>query len=101
MKQTTKSASGTSFHDDTIFATVSDLRKVLGEPRYQQNDGQDKVNFDWVMETSWSGEVFTVYDWKEGRRLREDEEIEWHIGAHTSAAAQIGCEELEEALNNL
>jgi len=101
MKQTNKSVNGTSFHDDTIFATVADLRKVLGEPTYEQNDGQDKVNFEWVMETSWDGEVFTVYDWKEGRRLKEDEEIEWHIGAHTSATAQIGCEELEEALNCL
>jgi hypothetical protein len=42
-----------------------------------------------------------VYDWKEGRRLKEDEEIEWHIGAHTSSTAEIGCDELVEALNKI
>ena len=100
MKQTTKSANGTSFHSDTVFATVSDLRKILGEPRYQQNDGSDKVNFDWVMETE-DGEVFTVYDWKEYRRLGEDEIVEWHIGAHSSYVASQGINEIAEALNKL
>ena len=82
MKKTNQSANGTSFHDTTFTATVAELRKILGEPQCEQNDGQDKCNFDWTMETE-DGTVFTVYDWKEYRRLEEDEEIEWHIGGRS------------------
>jgi hypothetical protein len=81
MKQTTKSAGGTSFHDITIQATVKELREALGTPMDANNSGQDKVNFEWVAETE-TGSVFTVYDWKEYRSLREDELVDWHIGAH-------------------
>ena len=45
MKQTDKSADGTSFHNHTFTATVDDLRNVLGQPKFESNDGQDKVNF--------------------------------------------------------
>ena len=82
MKQTNQSANGTSFHDTTFTASVADLRRILGEPQCEQNDGQDKCNFDWTMETE-DGTIFTVYDWKEYRRLEEDEEIEWHIGGRS------------------
>jgi hypothetical protein len=100
MKQTNKDANGTSFHEDTVFATVADLRKVLGEPQHEQNDGSDKVNFDWAMETK-EGEVFTVYDWKEYRSLREDEIIEWHIGGHSGLVTYRAVNELAEALNKI
>ena len=100
MKYTTKSASGTSFHNDTVMTSVTDLRKVLGSPMYEQNDGSDKSNFDWVMETE-NGDVFTVYDWKEYRKLKEDEIIGWHIGGHSGLITAEAVNELADALNNL
>jgi hypothetical protein len=100
MKQTDKSANGTSFHDTTFIATVADLRKILGEPQCEQNDGQDKCNFDWTMETE-DGTVFTVYDWKEYRKLKEDEDIEWHVGGHSGLDTMKALEEIEEALATL
>jgi hypothetical protein len=100
MKQTDKSANGTSFHDTTFIATVADLRKILGEPQCEQNDGQDKCNFDWTMETE-DGTVFTVYDWKEYRRLEEDEDIEWHVGGRSGADTEKALNEIDEALDNL
>lgn len=100
MKRSEKDPSGTSFHDSVIIATVSQLRKVIGEPDSERNDGSDKVNFDWIGETE-DGEIFTVYDWKEYRKISEDEEIEFHIGGHSREATEKAREELEEALTDL
>jgi hypothetical protein len=97
MKQTDKSANGTSFHDTTFIATVDDLRNVLGQPKFESNDGQDKCNFDWIMETE-DGTVFTVYDWTEYRQLAEDEVIEWHIGGRSGADTEKALLEIREAL---
>jgi hypothetical protein len=99
MKQSIKSVIGTSFFGDTIPATVANLRKVLGEPRCEQNSGEEKFNFEWVMETE-DGNVFTVYDWKEYRRIKEDEEIEWHIGGEFGSVTSHAVGELEEALKS-
>jgi len=100
MKNTRKDPSGTSFHNDTFQATVSELRQILGEPYSESNDGQDKVNFDWVMETE-DGQVFTVYDWKEYRPLSEDEIIEWHIGGHSSLVTMKASREINAALSEI
>jgi len=81
-KQTNQSANGTSFHSATINASVNQLINTFGEPTWQHNTGEDKVNFEWVLETD-EGDVFTLYDWKEGRPLSSDETIEWHIGSHS------------------
>ena len=90
----------TSFHGSVIKCTVSDLRSILGEPRYQGNDGTDKVNFDWVMETE-SGDVFSVYDWKEYRPLGENEIIEWHVGGHSAKVTDQAVNEMADGLNKL
>lgn len=100
MKQTNKETNGTSFYGITFTATVQDLRKVLGEPTFETNDGEDKVNFEWEMETE-EGEVFTVYDWKEYRVIDEDEIIEWHIGSHKAVTSAIAVNEIADKLNNL
>ena len=97
MKATNKDANGTSFHDTVINCSVSTLRKVLGEPAYDGNDGEDKVNFEWIMETD-KGEVFTVYDWKEYRSLNENEMIEWHIGGHDKSTTEQAKREIREAI---
>ena len=100
MKHTEKSASGTSFFSDVFQAKVSDLRTILGQPKYEHNDGQDKTNLDWTMETE-SGEVFTVYDWKYYRPLDEDEMVEWHIGGNSGRVTELALAEITNALSNL
>ena len=90
----------TSFHGSVIKCKVSDLRFILGIPRYEVNDGTDKVNFDWIMETE-SGDVFTVYDWKEYRPLGENEVIEWHIGGHSGVVTEVALGEITNDLSKL
>lgn len=99
MKKTTKSVNGTSFHGVTIIATVTDLTAVCGQPDFGENQGSDKVNFEWVMETS-TGEVFTIYDWKEYRSLKDNEDIEWHIGGHEKTDTLNAYKEVATALLN-
>lgn len=96
MRFTTKSSGGTSFHGTTFTATVAELRKVLGIPA-DNNSGRDKVNFEWKKQTE-TGSVFTVYDWKTYRPLKEDELVNWHIGAHSKRTSQEALCEIEMAL---
>jgi hypothetical protein len=100
MKYTRKQANRTSFHGVVVEASVEQLFKILGSPRYDSNDGSDKVNFDWVLENE-DGDVFTVYDWKEYRPLEEDEMIVWHIGGSSEAVTQKAVKEIVEALSKL
>ena len=97
MKKTNKRVSGTSFHDSVVIASVDQLIQVLGEPNEDSNTGFDKVNFEWEMELE-SGEVFTVYDWKEYRMLRTDEMIEWHIGGFNGTVTDLAAEQINQAL---
>ena len=97
-KLTSKSVSGTSFHNITIKTTLSKLIKVLGEPQCFQNDGEDKTNVDFECETE-SGDVFTIYDWKEYRPIEMDETIEFHIGGHSSSVTRQAKSELLNLLN--
>jgi len=100
MKATFKSPVGTSFHDSVINTTVNKLIKVLGTPQYDDNEGANKINFEWVMELN-SGDVFTVYDYKEYRVLGKDEIIEWHIGGANKNVTDAALVELSLALNNV
>ena len=88
-----KNPTGTSFHNVTIRCTANQMNRVIGEAQWGDNDGRDKVNFDWICETN-RGAVFTVYDWKFYRPLDLDEEVEFHIGALSSGVAQTAREEL-------
>jgi len=97
MKITKSSTNGTSFHDVVIKASVNHLISVLGEPSYQNNTGEDKVNFEWDCETE-DGDVFTIYDWKEYRELDLDELIEFHIGAHSKSVSNVAYDELIDSL---
>lgn len=100
MKKTFKEIGGTSFHDTTIGTTVHTLRKLLGEPNYSGNDGEDKINYEWEMETN-DGNVFTVYDWKEYKVLDEHEIIEFHIGGMSKAITEQAKNEIYDAMANL
>ena len=96
-KKTYKSTDGTSFHGTTIRATVNQLISAFGEPSDDSNTGEDKVNFEWEMETE-DGEVFTIYDWKEGRPLRLDEYVVWHIGAKDKSTSNTAEDEILKKL---
>lgn len=97
MKRTSKTANGTSFFRHTFSASVNQLKDIMDEPIWEQNDGSDKVNFEWNMETE-DGDIFTVYDWKEYRELDLDETIEWHIGGHNEAVTLKAKMEIESEL---
>jgi len=95
-KKTYQDTDGTSFHGVTIRATVDQLTKAFGES-YDNNSGDDKVNFEWDMETD-EGEVFTIYDWKNYRKLKLDEYVVWHIGAKDKSTSNTAEDELLKKL---
>jgi hypothetical protein len=99
MKQTNKSMDSTSYYDVNVNATVIELISILGDPADDSNTGEDKVNYEWSMETE-DGDVFTVYDWKQYRMIDADEKIEWHIGGHTASSTQQAATEILDALAN-
>ena len=92
-KKTNKSTDNTSFHGITVRATVKQLIQAFGHPSMEYNTGEDKVNFEWEMETE-DGTVFTIYDWKEYRKLKLNEKIEWHIGSMGGLGSKIAFNEI-------
>jgi len=98
-KQTNQSTNGTSFQGITILTSVQNLINTFGEPTVQDNTGEDKVNFEWDMETE-NGDVFTIYDWKEYRKIDLDEQIEWHIGSHSREISGEAQYEVMRELGN-
>jgi hypothetical protein len=99
-KKTNSSTNGTSFYDVTIKASVNQLINAFGEPDYNGNTGDDKVNFEWEMETE-EGDVFTIYDWKEYRKISDIEVIEWHIGSFSKSVSNVAKIEVQKQLNDL
>lgn len=97
MKNTLKRTSGTSFLGDTILTSINELKKINLYPTYEQNNGENKVNFEFDCETE-SGEPFTIYDWKLYRPIGLDEEILFHIGAFNQKASEQAKNALVEAL---
>ena len=96
-KRTYKDVNDTSFYGTIITTTVAKLTKLLGDP-YNDNTGEDKVNFWWDCETE-EGDVFTVYDWKEYREISEDEFIQFHIGATSKQISEQAKQEINEQRN--
>ena len=93
--QTRKNANGTSFHGTTISTTVGRLKELF--PYYDsQNDGTQKSNYDFTLENN--GEVFTIYDWKEYRPIKDDEVISFHIGGHSVDVTENAKRELMKLL---
>jgi len=97
MKQTTNSTIGTSFHDTVITTTVNKLIKAIGKPYMHNNNGSDKTNFEWKMELE-DGTLFTVYDYKEYRKLDLDELIEFHIGGYDVQSTEKALWNIQWAL---
>jgi len=98
MKRSNKTG-GTSFHGVTLIATPQQLINTLGEPEYFFNDGSDKTNMDYSLETE-SGIPFTIYDWKEYRPLQMDETIEFHIGGFSYSQSVEAKNEVLRLINN-
>jgi hypothetical protein len=88
-----RSLSGSSFHDTTIRATLNELKQILGDPG--PGDGYKVLN-EWELELE-SGELFTVYDWKEGR-YGADTYINWHIGGFSRNDTETALREIMEEL---
>ena len=95
IKKTEQSSTGTSFHSITIKTTLGRLRAAFGDPQFGYNDGQDKTNIDYCLETT-NGDVFTVYDWKHYRPIGEDEVVDFHIGAYTNHIAFQAKQEMHK-----
>tara|TARA_R100000963_G_C4644763_1_gene108704 strand:- start:2373 stop:3161 length:789 start_codon:yes stop_codon:yes gene_type:complete len=96
MKATNQTITGTCFHNVQITTTPEKLTQVaekLGAEYFEANDGQDKCNFDFMFETS-DGNVFTVYDWKFYRRLRDTEQITFNIGSKDEMISHTAKQEL-------
>ena len=92
--KTSKTANGTSFHYSTVKATVNELIAVIGNPTYEDNTGEDKVNVEWVLEDD-NENVITIYDWKQYRKIGYDETIEWHIGGMGKDITDKAKDEIE------
>lgn len=64
----------TSSHKGYIKTTARELTKVLGRP----NHCNDKSAFQWFCK--YGSVIFTVYDYRESVRPKQNTEIEYHIG---------------------
>jgi hypothetical protein len=98
-KATKKSSDGTSFHDSVIFTTPGKLKALFPNSFTSSNDGRDKCNYDFVLQTE-DGDVFTIYDWKEYRKLKDTETIEFHIGGAGRTITEKARRELEFMLKS-
>jgi hypothetical protein len=96
--KTSKEVFGTGFHLSTIRASVNELVSIIGEPVYDGNTGEDKVNIEWELEDE-EGNVVTIYDWKEYRKIGMDEKIEWHIGGMSKEITDNAKEEIDLVLS--
>lgn len=97
-KHTEKTPNGTSFYDVRIKATPAQLKELFPDSYFESNDGSDKTNYDFTLETE-SGKVFTIYDWKYYRPIEDNELITWHIGGHDAMSCLEGADEVNELLN--
>jgi hypothetical protein len=94
-KKSNKNENGTSFHGDTILASVYQLTLLLGEPNRCVEE--DKVNYEWRCETN-DGDVFYIYDWKDGK-ITKNKQIRFHIGSINKSISLKAEEELLNLLN--
>jgi PKD repeat protein len=97
VKETSQSTSGTSFHNTTITTNVARLIELFPNSYSDQNNGENKVNYDFELETS-TGEVFTIYDWKEYRPIDDYEQIQFHIGGFSREVTEQAKRELLKML---
>ncbi len=90
-------ATGTSFYNDTVSATPQELIELIGPPTYDSNNGENKVNLEWVCKNEY-GETVTIYDWKHYQPLDMNKLVIWHLGAKDGLQTGKAKRELEAAL---
>ena len=93
-KKTDKSPTGTSWFQEVVITTYPKLIEILGQPTYDNNTGEDKVNIEWVCE-SRDGFVFTIYDWKQYEPLNEEYNYSFHIGGFSEEETKKAKAEIE------
>ncbi len=89
-----------SFHGTTITLTPRQLINYCEKNNidyWDNNTGEDKNNFDFDFETE-EGVYFTVYDWREHRKLDLDERVEFHIGGSSRSDTTSAYFKLTKAL---
>ena len=87
---------GTSFHDHYLKTTLNKLKKVFGKYYH----GNDKTSAEFFLELE-DGTVFTIYDYKEYGHTPykyQNEEFDFHIGAHSKVQAQRAYEAVTKLL---
>tara|TARA_R110000823_G_C15931034_1_gene499505 strand:- start:45 stop:356 length:312 start_codon:yes stop_codon:yes gene_type:complete len=92
---------GGSFHDVTIRTTPKKLIKLFqyfGLEYWEQNDGSDKVNFDFEA-TLDDGTYFSLYDWKIYEPLDLNSKYEFHIGGESPSSTLKAKQTLLKLLN--
>ena len=90
-----------SFHDVTIKTTPKKLIKLFqnfGLEYWEQNDGSDKVNFDFEA-TLDDGTYFSLYDWKEYEPLDLNLKYQFHIGGESPSSTLKAKQTLLKLLN--
>ena len=99
MLEKTEYFGSSSFHGQTFFASVDDIKAVFGEESYV-SDISDKSQHEWVLENE-NGEIVNIYDWKEYRRYSNSDVIEWHIGTLKSETSVNALKEIKSVLNRV
>jgi len=91
MKPTNKSASGTSYWEDTLTTTVNEIKRAFPDAIDDGGDGGYKSYHSFVFETD-NGDIVTIYDYKIGP-FKNNDIVEFHIGGAskkiTSAAKRV------------
>ena len=92
-KLTSKSVSGTSFHNITIETTLSNLIKVLGEPQCFQNDGEDKTNVDLDVRNAIDPIKYDEYrkQWEEATKLNVVTDFPLQIDFELNYSCNFTC----------
>jgi len=71
---------GTSKSGNLFNTKYVDLIEAFGQPTFDQESGDGKVNFEWVFD--FNGDTFTIYDWKTwDAEYTKNELTSWSIGS--------------------
>lgn len=74
----TTNVGSSGWRQDTFFCSYAALEKVFGPPNGGSEEG--KVEYEWVIRDTETGEIFTIYDWKSSSDARLLKSVEWHVG---------------------
>ena len=89
--------SGTSLSGYLHNTQYSDLIEAFGEPTFNQESGDGKIQFEWVFE--FNGDIFTIYDWKTWDvEYTINELTTWNIGSKVYYGEF--SDHIEEVLNS-